>query len=549
MPIHRTIKNVVHNYTYAEVKVREATSNDPWGPPSNLMAEIAELTRNPLSYNETMSMIWRRLNDHGKNWRHVYKALVLLDHLVHHGSERVTRDCRNNIVAVRTLADFQHVDENGRDNGLAVREKARKLAILLGDDERLRGERIRAHETKDRFGADSYGATIREEFTEPMSRQSDQLQKSSTRRHSPPLHSATSREVSHRSSRSSKDMDAAVPTSSGEEELQLQLALAMSKEEHEEEVKRQKADELKLQLAIEESKKTARVGSTYSEPKTKKTASSSVASVTSSHAPSSSLLDAPLDKMIVDPWAPPARPAATSAWNDQMDTVTTGQPDIWLARRSPSPVIYAEIQRDVPTTLAPWEEVEAKFKSNGVTASSRAVRPQNQAKVDSDEFVLLSKQLHKNLTASSASPSPPVTPDASASNGDAIDLLGMTEDLTTEDKKLEAPGKKVTPEEFLGPNAKLVDFDDLVSKPTPASAVNPFAMTIGKPSAAANPFVARAKEEEQSRRVPIGQLQSSGSAGVSTAQTTVWPTLAVVYSPQPVPPQPVPPQHGYNPFL
>ena len=71
--------------------------------------------------------------------------------------------------------------------------------------------------------------------------------------------------VSLRSPRSNKDMDAALPTSSGEEELQLQLALAMSKEEHEEEMKRQKADELKLQLAIEESKKTARAGSTYSQ--------------------------------------------------------------------------------------------------------------------------------------------------------------------------------------------------------------------------------------------------------------------------------------------
>jgi len=70
--------------------------------------------------------------------------------------------------------------------------------------------------------------------------------------------------ASHRSPRSNADMDAAVPASSGEEELQLQLALAMSKEEHEEEVKRHKADELKLQLAIEESKKTARIGSTYS---------------------------------------------------------------------------------------------------------------------------------------------------------------------------------------------------------------------------------------------------------------------------------------------
>jgi len=71
--------------------------------------------------------------------------------------------------------------------------------------------------------------------------------------------------ASHRSPQSNKDIDTAVPTTSGEEELQLQLALAMSKEEHEEEMKRQKADELKLQLAIEESKKTARTGSVYSE--------------------------------------------------------------------------------------------------------------------------------------------------------------------------------------------------------------------------------------------------------------------------------------------
>lgn len=51
------------------------------------------------------------------------------------------------------------------------------------------------------------------------------------------------------------DLEAARPTSSGEEELQLQLALVMSKEEHEEEMKRQKGDEVKLQMAIEQSKK------------------------------------------------------------------------------------------------------------------------------------------------------------------------------------------------------------------------------------------------------------------------------------------------------
>ena len=52
---------------------------------------------------------------------------------------------------------------------------------------------------------------------------------------------------------------------------------------------------------------------------------------------------------------------------------------------------------------------------------------------------------------------------------DGIDLLGVNEDFTAEGKKLEPPAKKVTPEEFLGPNAKLVDFDDLISKPTTAS--------------------------------------------------------------------------------
>ena len=37
-------KNVVFNYTDAEVKVREATSNDPWGPSSTIMTELAEYT-------------------------------------------------------------------------------------------------------------------------------------------------------------------------------------------------------------------------------------------------------------------------------------------------------------------------------------------------------------------------------------------------------------------------------------------------------------------------------------------------------------------------
>ena len=41
---HTHSKNVVYNYSDAEAKVREATSNDPWGPSSALMAELADYT-------------------------------------------------------------------------------------------------------------------------------------------------------------------------------------------------------------------------------------------------------------------------------------------------------------------------------------------------------------------------------------------------------------------------------------------------------------------------------------------------------------------------
>lgn len=56
-------------------QVREATSNDPWGPSSSLMSEIADLTFNVVAFAEVMGMVWKRLNDSGKNWRHVYKVL------------------------------------------------------------------------------------------------------------------------------------------------------------------------------------------------------------------------------------------------------------------------------------------------------------------------------------------------------------------------------------------------------------------------------------------------------------------------------------------
>ncbi|XP_046693945.1 epsin-3 isoform X2 [Silurus meridionalis] len=229
--LRRQVKNIVHNYSEAEVKVREATSNDPWGPSSSLMSEIAELTFSVAAFSEVMAMVWKRLNDHGKNWRHVYKALTLLDYLAKTGSERVAQQCRENAFTIQTLRDFQFVDRDGRDQGVNVREKAKQLVALLRDEDRLRHERALALKTKERLASAGGGGGSGTAPASYPSRRSSQPsmaalygEEFSRSRGSPS--SFTSSPSSPRAS----DLEHSRPQTSGEEELQLQLALAMSRE-------------------------------------------------------------------------------------------------------------------------------------------------------------------------------------------------------------------------------------------------------------------------------------------------------------------------------
>jgi len=230
--LRRNIKNVAHNYTDAQVKVREATSNDPWGPSSTQMSEIADLTYNMVAFSEIMQMIWKRLNDHGKNWRHVYKALVLLEYLIKTGSEKVAQQCKENIFAIQTLKDFQFVEDN-KDQGLNVREKAKALVTLLKDDERLKNERTRALKAKERFAQSTQGYPSHHEGS-PMGSPGEDYNQ-----------------------RLKPDIELARPQTQGEEELQLQLALAMSREEADAEDSKKKSDDMRLQMAIAKSKEDA----------------------------------------------------------------------------------------------------------------------------------------------------------------------------------------------------------------------------------------------------------------------------------------------------
>ncbi|KAM5541613.1 hypothetical protein V8D89_004803 [Ganoderma adspersum] len=191
--IVRAAKNYTKGYSDVQAKVREATSNDPWGPSGTQMNELAQMSYNQDQFVEIMEMLDKRLNDKGKNWRHVFKVsvpssahrpsvpcissgsdsvrlsvrgasaltshgcgpgvqcLTVLDYLLHAGSENVVVYFRDNIYIVKTLKEFQYIDEEGKDQGANVRQKAKDITNLLQDESRLRRERRDRASMRDRM--------------------------------------------------------------------------------------------------------------------------------------------------------------------------------------------------------------------------------------------------------------------------------------------------------------------------------------------------------------------------------------------------------------
>ncbi|XP_060777638.1 epsin-1 isoform X3 [Neoarius graeffei] len=476
--LRRQVKNIVHNYSEAEIKVREATSNDPWGPSSSLMSEIADLTYNVVAFSEIMSMVWKRLNDHGKNWRHVYKAMTLMEYLIKTGSERVAQQCRENIYAVQTLKDFQYIDRDGKDQGVNVREKAKQLVTLLKDEERLREERIHALKTKEKMAQTSSAS------------------------------SAPSAPTLGLHSGSGSDSDQAWPQSSGEEDLQLQLALAMSKEEAEQEERLRRGDDLRLQMAIEESKRE--------KVKPEESSLMELSAVDPWGAPAAPSSTGPSPPPAVtpapstgpwghsDPWgaASPASPPSTDPWGGGPPSVAP-PPDPWGESSTVNSDPWASTAVTPPST-DPWAPsvpaAPTSLSGSSDPWAGEGVAPTSDA-LTSDPWSGPTK--HTNGTGD---------PDRSGSTLTGSDAGGggstgspVPFDLSSLGSSL--PVRK-TPESFLGPNAALVDLDSLVSsKPKPRT--TPPSMTSSH-----NPFL-QSQSPSPAPGVAVTPGSTISSRGVS----------------------------------
>ena len=82
------------------------------------MNDIARYTFDYQEYGVVMT-VWNGVNEKGKNWRVVFKALSLLEHLIKNGAERCVVEARERIYTIRTLTEF-HYNENGSEKGTGV---------------------------------------------------------------------------------------------------------------------------------------------------------------------------------------------------------------------------------------------------------------------------------------------------------------------------------------------------------------------------------------------------------------------------------------------
>lgn len=473
--IRRQMKNMVNNYSEAEKKVREATSNDPWGPSSSLMSDIADLTYNVVAFSEIMNMIWKRLNDHGKNWRHVYKALTLLDYLIKTGSERVALQCKENIFAIQTLKDFQYIDRDGKDQGINVREKSKQLVVLLKDEDRLKGERSQALKTKERMAQVSTGSShmgFGRGSSQPNLSTSYSEEYGRSEGSPASYHGSTSPNAG-------SELEQARPQTSGEEELQLQLALAMSREAAEQEERIRRGDDLRLQMALEESKKEG-PGSAKVAKKKKEPQSTLM-----------DLMDVPEPGVSADPWGAGAGAGAAAASADPWQPYGSAPKpatsvDPWGTSTVP-PIKSSDpwAPNSIPAS-DPWGSAAARPKPSNTGSFDLLSASNGTSKEDFSEFdSLRSSSSVPTGDMGIASSVPSQLSLASSSSLDIFDPLPTSASTSI----ITNPTRK-TPESFLGPNAALVNLDSLVTKPAqPAPVVNPFlASTGGSAPTPANPF-------------------------------------------------------------
>nr|XP_043628762.1 clathrin interactor EPSIN 1 [Erigeron canadensis] len=164
--IKREVNLKVLKVPEIEQKVLDATDDEPWGPHGTALAEIAQATKKFSECQMVMNVLWTRLTETDRNWRHVYKALAVIEYLVANGSERAVDEIIEHTFQISSLSAFEYVEPNGKDSGINVRKKVENIAALLNDKDKIQAVRNKAAANRDKYvGLSSTGITFKSSST------------------------------------------------------------------------------------------------------------------------------------------------------------------------------------------------------------------------------------------------------------------------------------------------------------------------------------------------------------------------------------------------
>ncbi|KAM0821423.1 hypothetical protein ACQ4PT_072228 [Festuca glaucescens] len=160
--IKREVNLKVLKVPELEQKVLDATSDEPWGPHGSALSELAQATKKYSECQMVMGVLWTRLAERDSNWRHVYKALTIIEYLIANGSERAVDDILDHYSKISVLSSFEFVEPNGKDAGINVRKKVETLVGIINDKDRIKAVRDKAASNRDKYvGLSSTGSSYR----------------------------------------------------------------------------------------------------------------------------------------------------------------------------------------------------------------------------------------------------------------------------------------------------------------------------------------------------------------------------------------------------
>lgn len=126
--------------------VQEATNNEACVPDAKTLACIADAAFDMDDFWRIAKVLHQRLSRAAdwKEWRPVYKALVVLEFLLTHGPEDLPREFMADMPAMHDLRSFNYVDDKGFNWGACMQRRTDSVLSLLTDADRLREARRRA---------------------------------------------------------------------------------------------------------------------------------------------------------------------------------------------------------------------------------------------------------------------------------------------------------------------------------------------------------------------------------------------------------------------